>query len=166
MSILKYHLKLSKWLNFSVSVLGIACMFAMQMALTDSCKTSTSLLQIIIFSITSLLAFAALTEQHDNFLFTELQPPPESDENNQDQCLYRILCCGRPRAWFFSRKRINGQISDESVAEQEEKAEKEEECCVRTCNRKNIAWTGRYTLLIILVILFAMATELCQWDLG
>ena len=117
MGVLNWHRKLSKWLNFTVNVLGIACMFAMQMALTDSCKTGSSLLQIIMCTITSLLMFASLTEQHDYFLFTELQPPPESDPENQDQCLYRILCCGRPRAWFFSRRRINGQISDESVAE-------------------------------------------------
>ena len=37
---------------------------------------------------------------------------------------------------------------------------------MRTCNRKNVAWTGRYTGLLILVMVFAVATELCQWDLG
>lgn len=67
-SVSKWHGKLTRYLAFTVGLLAIATIFALQMAITDSCKNIKSLGQLITCFITCVLMFCALSEIFDNFL--------------------------------------------------------------------------------------------------
>ena len=67
-SVSKWHGKLTRYIAFTIGALGIAIIFALQMAITDSCKNIKSLGQLVFCFLTCLFMFGALAEVFDTFL--------------------------------------------------------------------------------------------------
>jgi|TARA_B110000285_G_C14928605_1_gene516258 ABC-type proline/glycine betaine transport system permease subunit len=67
-SVSKWHAKLTRYIAFTAGALAIAIIFALQMAITDSCKNIKSLGQLVFGFVTCLLMFGALAELYDTFL--------------------------------------------------------------------------------------------------